>query len=193
MIVDPDAWLRAVDGRAYLRKVRTNGSVLVDEVPYYIAQDLAGQYVTLRVEAATRAFVVVHHGKEIKRLAIKGLQHRLLSFDAFVDLLVQQAWTDRGTRPALACRGGPAGRRYDVRNHPWVMNGTRHDAGHWRPVCPADGRVAIVQGGLQPQPRHQRHRRMQARPVRQRGLPSAAEAAMVRPSMLGSHEPGRCC
>jgi hypothetical protein len=62
LIVDPDAWLRMVDGRAYVRKVRTNGSVLVDEVPYYIAQDLAGQDVALRVEAATRAFVVAQGG-----------------------------------------------------------------------------------------------------------------------------------
>ena len=103
LIVDPDAWLHTVDGRSYVRKVRTNGSVLVDEVPYYITQDLAGQYVALRVETATRTFVVVHHGQEIKRLAIKGLQHRLLSFDAFVDLLAEQARTDQGTRPAPAC------------------------------------------------------------------------------------------
>jgi hypothetical protein len=41
-------------------------------VHYYIAQDPSGQYVALRVEAATRVFVVVHHGKEIKRLAING-------------------------------------------------------------------------------------------------------------------------
>jgi hypothetical protein len=53
-----------------------------------------------------------------------------------------------------------------------------------RSACPADGRVAIVQGGLQPQPRHQRDAWMQARPVRQRG--SAISGSIVRATVPSS-------
>jgi hypothetical protein len=33
LLVDPDAWLHTVDGRSSVRKVRENGTVLVDDIP----------------------------------------------------------------------------------------------------------------------------------------------------------------
>ena len=41
--VDPDAWLHHVHGQHFIRKVRHNGTVLLDDVPYYIKQSLAGK------------------------------------------------------------------------------------------------------------------------------------------------------
>jgi hypothetical protein len=102
LLVDPDAWLRRIDGRSYTRKVRENGTVLMDDTRYYIDQALAGQYVGVQVDAARREFAVLHRGHEVKRLPIKGLQGRVLPFDAFVALLAEQARTQRVPRPVAA-------------------------------------------------------------------------------------------
>jgi len=41
--------------------------------------------------SSAREFVVAYAGEERRRVPIKGLVHRLLSFDEFVDLLAAQA------------------------------------------------------------------------------------------------------
>jgi hypothetical protein len=102
LLVDPDAWLRAIDGRSYVRKVRENGTALVDDTPYYVGQTFAGQYVGMQVDASSREFAVLHRGQEVKRLPIKGLQGGALPFDAFVAALAEQARTERSTRPLAA-------------------------------------------------------------------------------------------
>jgi hypothetical protein len=94
LVVDPDAWLRVVDGRAYVRRVRENGTVPLDTIPYYIDQRLVRQAVALVVDVAAGEFAVIHHGQEIKRLPIKGCVNRLLTFDDFVDLLLAQTRDD---------------------------------------------------------------------------------------------------
>jgi hypothetical protein len=68
-VVDPDAWLHHVDGQHFVRKVRANGSVLLDDVSYYVKQALAGQYVDICVDATTRELVVWHRHQPFKRLA----------------------------------------------------------------------------------------------------------------------------
>lgn len=99
LLVDPDAWLRTVDGRSYVRKVRENGTVLVDDTPYYLGPSLAGQYVGVQVDAPSREFAVLHRGQEVKRLPIKGLLGEVLPFDGFVAVLAEQARTERRARP----------------------------------------------------------------------------------------------
>jgi hypothetical protein len=94
-LVDPDAWLRTVDGRSYVRKVRENGTVLVDDTPYYIGQTFAGQYVGMQVDAPSREFAVLQGGQEVKRLPIKGLVGGVLPFDSFVAVMAEQARTER--------------------------------------------------------------------------------------------------
>src|SRR5438270_9496881 len=42
-LVDPDAWLHQVDGQHFMRKIRANGTILLDEVSYDVKQALAGQ------------------------------------------------------------------------------------------------------------------------------------------------------
>jgi hypothetical protein len=100
-VVDPDAWLHAIDGRAYVRRVQTSGDVTLGEASYYAGRDLAGREVAFLVDAQAREFVVVYAGEERRRVPIKGLVQRPLPFDAFVDLLAAQArgkW--RGSRSA---------------------------------------------------------------------------------------------
>jgi hypothetical protein len=102
-LVDPDAWLRTVDGRSYRRKVRENGTVLIDDTPYYIGQSLAGQYVGMQVDAPSREFAVLQGGQEVKRLPIKGLAGGVLPFDQFVAVMAEQARTERSAWPVAAC------------------------------------------------------------------------------------------
>jgi transposase InsO family protein len=94
-LVDPDVWLAQVDGHHFVRKIRANGTILLDDVSYYVKQALAGQYVDVQVDAHRQEWVVWHQHQECKRLAIKGLPHTTLSFDAFVELMADQAHSEQ--------------------------------------------------------------------------------------------------
>ncbi len=102
LCVDPDAWLGGIDGWAYVRRVDASGFVTIGDDPYYIQRKLAGQEVAVQVAAPTREFIIAHRGRELRRLPIKGLVRQILSFDAFVDHVVTQARTARGSRWAAA-------------------------------------------------------------------------------------------
>jgi hypothetical protein len=86
-LVDTDRWVQCYDGQRFVRKVKTNGHVLVADARYYVKAALARQHVALRVDAAMREFVVEANGQELQRLAIKGLGHGTLPFATFVDRL----------------------------------------------------------------------------------------------------------
>src|SRR5947207_14748919 len=49
--IDPSAWLRHVHGQHFIRKVRHNGTVVLDDVAYYVQQARVGHYVDLCVNA----------------------------------------------------------------------------------------------------------------------------------------------
>jgi hypothetical protein len=91
LCVDPDGWLGTIEGQHFVRKVRRDGTVTVASTAYYIREALSGQYVTLQVHAADRAFVVWHHGQPLQTVPIKGLVKQLLSFEAFVEHLCGEA------------------------------------------------------------------------------------------------------
>ena len=93
--VDGDRWLQAIDGRRYVRKVRSDGSVSIDQVLYYLSRDLVGKSVVLRLDATAREFVVEDRGYEVKRLAIKGLGSPLMPFDAYVTRMCAEARSER--------------------------------------------------------------------------------------------------
>jgi hypothetical protein len=80
-LVDPDAWLRQVDGQHFVRKIQPNGSILLETVRYYVKQALAGQYVDLSIDAQQRELMVWSQGRPLRRLAIKGLYGKLMSFE----------------------------------------------------------------------------------------------------------------
>jgi len=94
-LVDPDRWVQALDGRRYVRKVGKDTRVKVDDVPYYLVRTLIGKYVTLRVDAATREFVVEDQQQEVQRVPIKGLGQAPMPFDAYVEWICEEARVDR--------------------------------------------------------------------------------------------------
>jgi hypothetical protein len=102
-VVDPDRWLRAVQGERYARKVKRAGRVVLGERYSSIQKALAGQRVVLEVEAETGELVVWQREVPIKRLALKGLVNHPLEFEAFVEQLRKarphQVEADAGSAP----------------------------------------------------------------------------------------------
>jgi transposase InsO family protein len=94
-LVDADRWLHAYDGHTFVRKVAANGQVLVDEVAYYMKLALLRQHVALRVEADAGTFVVEADGRDVQRVAIKGIGVGRLPFPLFVEHLCAEARTFR--------------------------------------------------------------------------------------------------
>ena len=89
--VDPDAWLRLVDGRRYPRTVSAAGAVVVEHQRYYVGRPLAGQRVTVGVAARERTLVVQHRGAVLKRLPLRGLRQERLPFERYRELMEQEA------------------------------------------------------------------------------------------------------
>jgi hypothetical protein len=101
-LVDPDRWIEAWDGLCFVRKVQRDTSVSVDERRYYLSKEVVGQYVTLRVEATSRSFVVEHEGKLLKTIAIQGTGKGLMPFERFVELLFTEAHLGRAVAQMVA-------------------------------------------------------------------------------------------
>jgi hypothetical protein len=93
--VDADRWLQAYDGHTFTRKVAVKGHVVVDDVPYYLPVALLRQHVALRVDAALGQFIVEADGRDVRRIAIKGVGVGQLPFWAFVELGSAEARTRR--------------------------------------------------------------------------------------------------
>jgi hypothetical protein len=92
--IDPDRWLAAIDGRRYRRRITSRGSIRIDNRSYYVKQALAGQYVTVRVDAAQRQLVIEHDKRPIKQIPIKGLYRETLSFETYFDAIREEARLD---------------------------------------------------------------------------------------------------
>jgi hypothetical protein len=90
-MVDPDAWLRTLEGQIVVRKVGADGCVNVDLVPYSVSQQVAGQYLALQVVASERTFAVWHGGTLLKMVPIKHLQGQPMPLEDSFALMVQEA------------------------------------------------------------------------------------------------------
>jgi transposase InsO family protein len=98
--VDPDRWISVLDGKRYVRKVQQDTSVTVGMTRYYVTQALRGQEVTLQIDASDRTMVVIHAGKEVKRVPIRGTGRGRMAFAAFVEQLCSEARTGRVQGPS---------------------------------------------------------------------------------------------
>ncbi len=89
--VDPDAWLKAIDGRCYTRRLNHNGCLSLDNHSYYIKANLQGQYVNVHVDAARRQLVVEHQGQIVKHVPIRGLAEGRMAFENYFEWILQEA------------------------------------------------------------------------------------------------------
>jgi hypothetical protein len=102
--VDPDAWLRLVDGRAYARTVRARGDVVVEHARYHVGQRLAGQRVAVAIAADERVLVVRHRGVILKRLPLRGLHAQRRPFEQYLALMEEEARAEARRRPRRTIR-----------------------------------------------------------------------------------------
>ena len=77
-LVNPDAWLNQMKGQHLVRKVNRRGFIKVDLYPYYISNKLAGQKVTLSIQAKPQELQVVYPHEYRRSLPLKGLHQRAL-------------------------------------------------------------------------------------------------------------------
>jgi hypothetical protein len=103
--VDPDRWLEAYDERCFARRVKANGSVLLDEREYYVGSSYAGQEVVAQLDASTRQVRFVHHQQVLKVKPLRALVGAPMPLEAFV------AWCEQEARTIW--------RRYLASHHPF--------------------------------------------------------------------------
>jgi len=94
VFVDPDRWLQTVHGQRYCRRLNSRGSLQLGHHRYYVKQALAGQAVTVVIDAERHELIVEHHKQPIKRIAIKGLYDDLLPFDTYFEAVREEARLD---------------------------------------------------------------------------------------------------
>jgi hypothetical protein len=90
-VVDPDGWLRLVDGRRYPRTVKPTGSVAVEHPRYYVGRRWHGQRVLVAVVASERQLAVWQGQTLLKRLPLRGLRQAPLPFEWYVTHMAQEA------------------------------------------------------------------------------------------------------
>jgi hypothetical protein len=89
--IDPDGWLKAIDGRVYRRRVGHHGSIKLDNRYYYVKKALRGQYVNVKIDAKKRELIIEHRKRPIKHVPIKGLYHEILDFADYFELILKEA------------------------------------------------------------------------------------------------------
>jgi hypothetical protein len=96
-VVNADAWLAQVDGQHLVRLVNRQGCIKVDLRTYYVSRKLAGQPVTLRLNAAEQCLQVVYPHPPLTRdsFPLKGLSHRSCSYQDYVALMQGEASTQQ--------------------------------------------------------------------------------------------------
>jgi hypothetical protein len=102
MLVDPDRWLEALDGKRFVRKVEQSTAVKLDYHRYYVNRELVGQHVTLIVRASDRTLSIQHRGKEVRRVPLYGIGRPPCAFEQFVEQLCEEARTGRRSAPPAA-------------------------------------------------------------------------------------------
>jgi hypothetical protein len=85
--------------------------VKVDVRPYYVSSTLAGQVVSLRVNAAEQCLQVVYPPVKRNLLPLKGLYQRSFSYKDYVELMQREA----STRASPACLAA-------TRSSPWAFS-----------------------------------------------------------------------
>ncbi|GAC1431616.1 MAG: hypothetical protein NVSMB54_26690 [Ktedonobacteraceae bacterium] len=92
-----------------MRLVNRQGSIKVDLHAYYISSKLAGQQVTLRINASEQSLQVVHPQMKHRALSLKGLSQRCLSYQDYVELMQKEASTQQRLFALQKKRNRPSG------------------------------------------------------------------------------------
>jgi hypothetical protein len=91
--VDPDRWLDVYHERCFARRVRANGSVLLDNREYYVGSHYVGREVVAQLDATTRQVRFLDQRTVLKVKPLRGLVGEELPLDAFVRWCEHEART----------------------------------------------------------------------------------------------------
>jgi hypothetical protein len=89
--IDPDRWLTKLDGQLFKRAVNPSGCLQLGKERYYIDHSLKGRSLLLRLDALNQQLLVFLKDNLINRLELKGLHHKTLPFETYLNLLRQEA------------------------------------------------------------------------------------------------------
>ena len=78
-----------------MRRVNRQGFVKVDFYPYYISSKLAGQSVTLSIQAKEQQLQVVYPQEYRRSLPLKGFHQRTLPYQEYLALMQREASTQQ--------------------------------------------------------------------------------------------------
>ena len=95
LLVDPDRWLKSCEGKRYVRKVDSSGTIKIDKQHYYIGKEWVGKYVQAEVVASSGELVIWNEKEVIKRVGIKGLQRQEVNYEGYVTLMLKEARSER--------------------------------------------------------------------------------------------------
>jgi len=95
LVIDPDSWIMRCHGQRYVRKINHRGGFRLDKDHYYVGRDLAGKYIQVELDGLKRELVIYQEGREVKRLEIKGLQKRIVSWNEYVEIMKREAQSER--------------------------------------------------------------------------------------------------
>lgn len=80
-----------INGQAFARTIRANGTLTISRENYYVSRGLAGQRVTCWVNATEKCFDICQPAQRLKSIPIKGLHAKTMPFQDYVRLMKQEA------------------------------------------------------------------------------------------------------
>lgn len=92
--VDPDAWLRPLDGTYFQRKIDASGRFQLGKQRYYVRRDLARHKVLIEVQAPQKTLQVRLADQIVKTLPIKGLFEGILPYEQYLTLIKKEAYSE---------------------------------------------------------------------------------------------------
>lgn len=94
--VNPLAWLIRKDGLQTTRMVGKDTRVSLGMQLYYVTKEFVGVRIGVRLDGFAREWVFEHEGKEVKRVAVKGLpKDEAIPFEQFVEMMSSEAVAER--------------------------------------------------------------------------------------------------
>jgi len=102
--VHADCWLTRYHHRVFARLVNADGCVSVNRETYYLSTQLAGQKVSLVVDAPSASLNVQLGSGVSKRLPIKGALRGEMPLEQFITLTLEQAASEERQRLARKAR-----------------------------------------------------------------------------------------
>lgn len=92
--VDPDAWLQHYHQHSFRRQVRSNGTVTIDNLSYYVGKRYHGQKALFTIDAPAQEFTIWCNKQLVKSCAIRNLFHGVLPLDDYITFIVDAAQSE---------------------------------------------------------------------------------------------------